>query len=79
MKNSNANFSFAELERNNVYEFKIAALTSNGTGPFTEDWLQEYTTDRDQSGKSLMLYKKKYSLPWKSPLTAMSRVKTHFM
>ncbi|XP_071825768.1 uncharacterized protein [Apostichopus japonicus] len=39
----------SELERNNVYEFKIAALTSNGTGPFTEDWLQEYTTDRDQS------------------------------
>ncbi|PIK42092.1 neogenin/DCC [Apostichopus japonicus] len=49
----------SELERNNVYEFKIAALTSNGTGPFTEDWLQEYTTDRDQSGKSLMLYTKK--------------------
>lgn len=43
---------FTELERHSGYEFKIAAVTVNGTGPYTEDWLQEYTLEFEMDGKS---------------------------
>ncbi|KAJ8035533.1 Neogenin [Holothuria leucospilota] len=38
-------YTVSELERHSGYEFKIAAVTVNGTGPYTEDWLQEFTLE----------------------------------
>jgi neogenin len=44
-------FWFLGLDRGTEYNFRVAALTVNGTGPAT-DWLSAETFESDLDGKN---------------------------